>query len=129
MGLHSYFGYSSATGSNYDNSTSYFTVMSNLNSNEPVILAGVSGSEGHEWVCDGYWQINSTWCPSNGNPGGGESVLYFDMNWGWNEATVPGYEPVPNVDGWFDFNYWSVMNINTQETFSNQLEFTYNIHP
>jgi hypothetical protein len=129
VGLEGSFGYSSATGSSYNNSTSYFTVLSNLNSNYPVILAGATSTEGHEWVCDGYWDLTSTWCPSNGNPGGGESVLYFDMNWGWNEAQVPGYNPVPNVDGWFDFNYWSVLNINIQEVYSNQLYFTYNIHP
>lgn len=120
----SYFGLTSATGANYDNSTSYFTVMSNLNSHWPVILSGATSTDGHEWVCDGYWQISSTWCPDgNGNPGGGETVLYFDMNWGWNEAGVS------NVDGWFDFNYWSVMNGPTQEVFSHQLEYTYNIHP
>ncbi len=84
------FGYASATDADYN----YLNVVSNLNAGEPVLLGGTDdnttilfwsfGEDGHEWVCDGYEQIYSTWCPSNGNPGGGEGFLYLHMNCGWD---------------------------------------------
>jgi len=123
------FGYTSATGAVYNNSTSYPTVVSNLNLHEPVILSGATNVDGHEWVCDGYLQVSQTWCPSGSTPGGGQTMLYFNMNWGWNEAPVPNHTSWPDVDGWYFFNQWAVKNGNTVENFSQDLQFTYNIHP
>ena len=108
------------------------TVQSNINSHEPVILSGSpnsNGSDGHEWVCDGYMENTVTWCNDDGSFGGGETFLLFDMNWGWNEATVPGTTPWPNVDGWYGFANWQVYNGNTLEYYHYYLDMTYNIHP
>jgi hypothetical protein len=125
----SYCNFSSASEATYSNTSSYPTVMSNIDSREPLILIGDTQTDGHAWVCDGYMQITSTWCPSNGNPGGGETTLLFDMNWGWNEGPVPGYQTEPNVDGWYDFNQWEVYNGPTLEYFQYNLAMIYNIHP
>ncbi|HZY37792.1 MAG TPA: C10 family peptidase [Mucilaginibacter sp.] len=126
--LTSTFGYGSAADASYN----YFNVVSNLNAHEPVILGGTDdnttilfwsfGEDGHAWVSDGYEQINTTWCPSNGNPGGGEGYLYLDMNWGWDGLS----------NTWYDFNYWSVFtgpgNTDPKNWQYNQV-MTYNIHP
>ncbi len=111
------FGYGSSTEGNFD----WNRVVSNLNIGEPVLLSGDTNTEGHEWVCDGWEQENYNWCPSNGSPGGGESWLYLDMNWGWDNYN--------NCDGWYDFNYWSVLNGSTVEYFQYNMAMTYNIHP
>jgi len=81
-------------------------------------------TDGHEWVCDGYQQVNYTWCPSNGSPGGGEGYLYLHMNWGWNESFNPN-----NSNGYYDFNYWSVLNGTVTENLLYNQSMTYNIHP
>jgi len=119
------FSYRSATDADYN----YFNVLSNLDAGEPVLLGATEdnttilfwsfGADGHEWVCDGYQSINFTWCPSNGNPGGGEGWLFLDMNWGWDGQS----------NGWYDFNYWSVFDGLTQKYWVYNQVMTYNIHP
>ena len=129
VGLESTFKYSSASFQNWSQTNSYMTVQSNLDSGEPVILTGATSTDGHAWVCDGYMEINSTWCATSTSPAGGEGTLLFDMNWGWNEAPVPGYVTYNNVDGWYDFDQWEVYNGNELEYFQYNLTMTYNIHP
>ncbi len=117
------FRYSSATYKNYDVG-SYLEVQQNLNVGRPVMLGGYSstfssiwpfyyiGSTGHEWICDGYKQINT--CTA--------SFLYFNMNWGWHE--------IFNTDetdfvGWYSFNNWAVNGYNFQYART----MIVNIHP
>jgi len=113
------FGYSSASFANYTYS-SYNTVVSNLNYNEPVLLSGcsdettilgipVSYSECHEWVCDGYMQ---TTYYMNGVET--SQYLLFNMNWGWSGS----------YNGWFYFNQWNPGGNNFQ--YANDM--VYNIH-
>jgi hypothetical protein len=132
------FGYSSASYGAYNINT----VESNLNANEPVLLSGflsvsyswflglwvdhIYYTDGHEWVCDGYETVNYTWCPSDGNPGGGEGYIFLDMNWGWNEA--PPYNG-PNVDNWYYYNQWEVWNGQDLQNYQYDQNMTYNIHP
>jgi hypothetical protein len=122
--------YSSSTEGSYD----YLSVLNNLNASEPVLLSASTDNHtflfwnwyylGHEWVCDGYQQIYTTWCPSGDSPGGGEGFLYLHMNWGWNELNVP-YD----VDGWFPFDQWDVDSYGDQENYQYNQSMTYNIHP
>lgn len=123
------FGYSSATEGSFD----WSSVVSNLNYNEPVLLSATTddyqilwwewGTEGHEWVCDGYEEYTYSICPSPDLPNGmGGTYLYLHMNWGWNELGAS------NVDGWYMFNVWSVYNGGIQNYQYNQA-MTYNIHP
>ena len=78
------------------------------------------GTNGHEWVCDGYQQIYETWCPSDDTPGGGEGFLYLHMNWGWDGT---------GNDLWQDFNQWIVFDGQTTDNWQYNQEMTYNIHP
>ena len=120
------FHYSSSSESNYN----YLTVVSNINAGEPVLLSASTdnhtflfwnwGTNGHEWVCDGYQQIYETWCPSGDTPGGGEGFLYLHMNWGWDGT---------GNDLWQDFNQWIVFDGQTTDNWQYNQEMTYNIHP
>lgn len=76
------FGFATATRSSYG-SSSYLTVVSNLNNSRPVFLEGCASSRRvwlfwwkysncHEWICDGYNKFSNS-C---------YSYLYFHMNWG-----------------------------------------------
>jgi len=124
-GLRNTFHYSSASFANWNSTSSYMTVQNNINANEPVILNGVASGEGHEWVCDGYLESTTTFCPAiNGEQG--ITYLFFDMNWGWNEQGVAATD---NVDGWYGYDEWDVYNGPDYEQFNSQLGFTYNIHP
>ncbi|MFI5139318.1 MAG: C10 family peptidase [Sphingobacteriales bacterium] len=117
------FGYRSATDASYN----YLNVISNLDAGEPVLLGGTNdnttilfwsfGADGHEWVCDGYQQINFIGCP--GEPVLGESWLYLDMNWGWDGLS----------NAWYDFNYWSVFDGTSQKNWQYNQVMSYNIHP
>jgi hypothetical protein len=117
------FGYRSATDASYN----YLNVISNLDAGEPVLLGGTNdnttilfwsfGEDGHEWVCDGYQQINFIGCP--GEPVLGESWLYLDMNWGWDGLS----------NGWYGFNYWSVFDGTSQKNWQYNQVMSYNIHP
>lgn len=114
------FGYVSAIGSKYDNS-SYMNVRSNLTNGWPVILCGYGGEQqilgidiqplgnGHVWVCDGYFST-TYYCPQI-------SYLYFSMNWGWYGL----------YNGWYAFNDWYIpspgLNYNSFD------QYIYNIHP
>ena len=113
----SYFGYSSATIDNYYNSsyTSYNTVISNLDHGWPVLLSGDNGSDGHEWVCDGYMESQYTDCEA----GISEVFLMFDMNWGWDGQS----------NGYFGFNYWNVLVNGTSFYWQYNLQMTHEIHP
>ncbi len=73
-------------------------------------------NDGHTWVCDGYLQSTYTGC--DGELVLGATYLLLDMNWGWDG----------NSDGWYDFDYWSVLNGTTQNYLYNRA-MTYNIHP
>jgi len=122
------YNYSSSAEGSYN----YLTVLNNLDAGEPVLLSASTDNHtflfwnwyylGHEWVCDGYQQINYIGCP--GEPVLGESWLYLDMNWGWNEVGMPY-----NVDGWCSYDQWSVNNYGVQENYQYNLTMTYNIHP
>jgi hypothetical protein len=121
------FNFSSADGPAFLNqrnytSSSYLTVLSNLNNNWPVILVGYNKrinrflgiiytySEGHSWVCDGYWRSQNN-C---------YSYLRFHMNWGWHEAFGGN-----DFNGWYAFNLWNPSTRNFQYGQS----YIYNIHP
>jgi hypothetical protein len=119
------FGFHSSSDATYN----YLNVVSNLNVGEPVILGATEdnttilfwsfGADGHAWVCDGYQQVNTTWCPSGDSPGGGEGFLYLHMNWGWDGLS----------NDWFDFDYWSVFDGTTQKYWVHNQIMSYNIHP
>ncbi len=110
------FNYSSSAEGSYD----YLNVIGNLNAGEPVLLSGdAANAGGHEWVCDGWEQENYNWCPSNGSPGGGESWLYLDMNWGWDGLS----------NGWYYFNQWIVTAGTNTYNWQYSPSMTYNIHP
>lgn len=128
LGLAHSFNYTAPAFQNWNQTNSYMTVQSNLDSGEPVILTGATSTDGHAWVCDGYMQVTNIWCASDGDLGGGATTLLFDMNWGWNEAPVAGVT-INNVDGWYDFDLWEVYNGNVQEYYQYDLTMTYNIHP
>lgn len=72
--LSSNYGYYYATYDYYD----YSTVISNIASSRPVILAAWDGNdEGHTWVTDGYLENLPCEPP-------GLIYKYLHMNWGWN---------------------------------------------
>ncbi|MGN6397998.1 MAG: C10 family peptidase [Mucilaginibacter sp.] len=122
------FHYTTSSEGNFD----YIKVQNNSDALEPVLLsASIDNhtflfwnwySEGHEWVCDGYLENTFTGCP--GDPVLGQSTLYFDMNWGWNEVGVS-----TNVNGWYGFSYWQVYNGSNLEYYQYNQEMTYDIHP
>lgn len=117
MAFKAAFHYSSSAEANF-NAQSYPTVISNINAGEPLLFSGDTNTDGHEWVCDGYEQVTIVTCPV-----GGETDLYFHMNWGWNEVGVT------DVDGWYDYDLWSVYNGPVLETYQYNQAMTYNIHP
>ncbi|WP_136468072.1 C10 family peptidase [Flagellimonas onchidii] len=110
------FGYSSATyHNNYNGSTKYEWVKSEINADRPVIFRGGEQkhwggvipyyADGHAWVCDGYMSTGFN----------GSSHLKFHMNWGWNDAH----------DGWYSFN-----NFNPNgNTFNYKVGIVTNIRP
>lgn len=110
------FDYSSADYNGFS-SSSYQTVVQNINANKPVLLGGCSKrkkvwgflwykySDCHLWVCDGYEQHQNI-C---------YSILKFHMNWGWRGSH----------NGWFYFNSWNPGSFNFQYA----QDFTHNIHP
>ncbi len=66
------------------------------------------------WVCDGY-ERRQTEC---------SNILYFHMNWGWNEVTSR-----INVDGWYFYNQWMPRLPNYDYNFQFAQNFVYEIHP
>jgi len=118
-------GYSSATYADWNSTSSYMTVQSNIDSSEPVILDGQASDGGHEWVCDGYLESTITYCPAEDGISA-ETYLFFDMNWGWNEQGVAATD---NVDGFYGYDEWDVYNGPDYEQFNSQMGMTYNIHP
>ncbi len=122
--LRNNFGFASAQRSSYG-SSSYNTVVANLNNSWPVFLEGCATrkrtwlfwwkySDCHEWVTDGYI--------STGNNCYG--YLYFHMNWGWHE-TWGGNDH----NGWFGFNNWNANLPNQPSNFQYAQDFTFNVHP
>jgi hypothetical protein len=135
------FHYTSASAGNYD----YNTVINNLNAGRPVMLSGANNastsgflwwqttyySNGHEWVCDGYNQINYFTCftnPSNGVLGQGGSNTLYHMNWGWNDYGVTN-----NGNGWYNETTWAVTVGGSSTSNSYNFQYAkgmvYNIHP
>lgn len=106
--LKTQFGYSSASWGNYD----YNTVISNLNNNRPVILAGSSSTVGHMWVCDGYKQISYYYEDCTGVT----MAPLFHMNWGWGDSPLNGY---------YSYNNFNPGNTN----YNNDKKMIYNIIP
>jgi len=120
-----FYGYGSASNetSFYYNTYSY--VMNNIDGGRPVLLAGDDGSEGHEWVCDGYEEYTYSYCPSTDFPyGWGETYLLFHMNWGWNELGVTN-----NENGWYYYDVWQVFINGGLDNFQYNQRMTYDIHP
>jgi hypothetical protein len=121
-----YFNYRYSSEGNYN----YAQVLNNLNSNEPVILDASTDNhtflfwnwyyEGHTWVCDGYQEVTSTFCPS-----GGQTTLSLHMNWGWNESFDQPY----SSNGWYDYGQWIVTNQDATYNYQYNQAMTYNIHP
>lgn len=121
------FTFSSAQNINYSLG-SYSTVQSELNSSRPVILSGyntrntswfglvVEYQEGHEWVCDGFQDIDVFWCNPDGTQGGA-GYLYFHMNWGWDGTS----------NGWYAFDNWAPSGTNFN--FQYYRRAIINIHP
>jgi hypothetical protein len=90
------FNYTSAIKADYN----YSTVKANLNEGKPVLLSGFGNYGGHMWVCDGYSAstIYNTDCT-------GTSILYFHMNWGWENGKNNGYFAFSNFNpGLYTFN-------------------------
>ncbi len=115
------FRYTSANRQSYSASSGYLRVVSNLNSHWPVLLEGfdvTNHNDGHEWVCDGYEQINYPAC--NGQPGVG--YLYFHMNWGWHEVNIG-----TDYNGWYHFDNWDIGI--PGYNFQYQNYYTTEIHP
>jgi len=114
------FGYSTDISfeSNYDssNASDYSKILNNLDIGWPVLLSGDDGTTGHEWVCDGFEEIESTF---DCDPLSAADYLLFDMNWGGD-----GYG-----DGWYTYNYWNFYNGYSVNLFRYNLTLAYNIHP
>ena len=119
------FCYRSATYDDYGPGD-YKIVIRNLEAHQPVILAGCATAylipfpiwwywttDCHMWVCDGY-ERRKTEC---------STILYFHMNWGWNEVFSRG-----NYNGWYFYNVWWPSG--TDFNFYNYSQnFVYDIHP
>jgi hypothetical protein len=107
------FGYKNGTDDNYNSSI----VQSDIDRRYPVLLYADNGTDGHQWVCDGYYTYTYTGCP--GELILGYSNLYLHMNWGWDG----------NSNAYFGFNNWTVLNGTITENFNYNKGMTYNIHP
>ncbi|HEX6333616.1 MAG TPA: C10 family peptidase, partial [Flavisolibacter sp.] len=115
------FGFSSAHRGPYA-SSSYLSVLQNLDSGWPVILAGCASrqrvwlffwkySNCHEWICDGYRELRNPCF----------SYLWMHMNWGWHEVNGP-----TDFNGWYLFNNWNIPGV--QRNYRYATELTHNIH-
>ncbi|WP_448698577.1 C10 family peptidase [Mucilaginibacter sp. AW1-3] len=123
------FGYGSAAEGDFNISTA----ENNLYSGMPVLLSGTTddhsflfwewGYDGHEWVTDGAEDCTSIVCLSE-DTSIGETFTYLHMNWGWNETWTTS-----NVNGWYGFGVWQVLNGSTVENYQYNKKMTYNIHP
>uniref|UniRef100_A0A502EPD7 Spi protease inhibitor domain-containing protein n=1 Tax=Flavobacterium pectinovorum TaxID=29533 RepID=A0A502EPD7_9FLAO len=106
------FGYSSADLGNFNVNT----VISNLSTNQPVLIYGAdpSNTSAHLWVCDGYRSDTIYWKDDNGNCSGATLVPMLHMNWGW--------------DGSYD-GYFTAGSFNPgTSSFNNGNKMVYNIH-
>ena len=119
-----YFCFSSAVYDVYE-PLSYRIVINNINQDRPVLLDGCAQVyfiqfpiwfkipyKCHMWVCDGY-EIRETDC---------YSILYFHMNWGWNEVGV-----IDNYNGWYFYNVWQPRRTNRNYQYAQHI--VYNIYP
>lgn len=105
---------------NYNGGYNYWTVVSEINKRQPVILGGFTvksrilgipiAGDGHSWVCDGYSQ--TTYYTDGVET---YQTLYFDMNWGWGGSS----------NGWYAFDYWPTFF----GTISCYIDIIYDIHP
>jgi hypothetical protein len=118
------YGYRSANYNSSDDPGLYQSVIGNLNSLEPVILGGFSGSNwfgygtgsGHCWVCDGYIQ---SYFDGNG-------YLSFHMNWGWGDFSGVG----GTYNCWCAYNDWRVTDGNGNvHVYNYARSYTLDIHP
>ncbi len=123
------FGYSSASHGSYSLNSDYFTVVSNIANNRPVIFGGYSDwnsfwyypeGTGHVWACDGTLETVYTFCFNGSSMS--ETYLMFHMNWGWQE-----WGTTNNFNGWFAFDSWYISGIGKQYVYFN--DYAYNIHP
>jgi hypothetical protein len=108
------FGYLSASYGGFNQNT----LITNLNTNRPVILTGVnpSNTSGHAWVCDGYMQSTFYFKDDYGRCTG-QAVTYkpsFHMNWGWS-GSYNGYYTYGNF------------NPTTGYSYNNSVQMLYNI--
>lgn len=100
------FGYStSAKAVNFSGSK----LRQELNLGRLVILRGGENtgtifpnySNGHAWVCDGYWYTYYTNCPG--------SLYHYHMNWGWNGSFNGWYATGDFTPSNLTFNYQNKM--------------------
>lgn len=96
-------------------------IQEELESMRPLFITGVSSSAGHEFIIDGYQNI--------------DGIPYYHVNWGWNGVSN-GYflldymKPSEAGDGGYEYNFGEKISIfshvqpSNDNNFANQLACT-----